>query len=92
MGDAVRKGLGSGAAVLGALIDGKPFFLAVVTEDLTPRLHAGRLLKRVAEATGGGGGGRPDMAQGGGKDPAKLDAALALVPKVVGEMLAAKGA
>ncbi len=90
-GDAVRKGLGSGAAVLGAVIDGRPSFLAVVTNDLTGRLHAGQLLKRVAEAAGGSGGGRPDMAQGGGKDPDKLDAALALVPKVVGEMLAAKG-
>ncbi len=90
-GDAVRKGLGSGAAVLGAVIDGRPCFLAVVTDDLTGRLHAGQLLKRVAEAAGGSGGGRPDMAQGGGKDPDKLDAALALVPKVVGEMLAAKG-
>ncbi|HVP04648.1 MAG TPA: DHHA1 domain-containing protein, partial [Dehalococcoidia bacterium] len=58
-------------------------------KDLIERgLHAGNLLRKVATAAGGSGGGRPDMAQGGGKDPAKLDEALAVVPDAVREMLA----
>jgi len=87
LGDAVRKGLGSGAAVLGAAIDGRPYFLALVTPDLTSRLHAGRLLQAVAAITGGGGGGRPELAQGGGKDVAKLAEALEATPGILREML-----
>ncbi len=88
MGDSLRKSLPSGAAVLGSVIDDKPMFLALVTKDLVERgLHAGSLLKRVAAVTGGSAGGRPDMAQGGGKDVAKLDEALAVVPDAVREML-----
>jgi alanyl-tRNA synthetase len=87
--DSVRKSLASGVGVLGAVIDGKPMFVALVTKDLIERgLHAGNLLRKVATAAGGSGGGRPDMAQGGGKDPAKLDEALAVVPDAVREMLA----
>jgi alanyl-tRNA synthetase len=75
-------------AVLGSVIDDKPFFIALVTKDLTGRgVHAGELLKRVATVAGGSGGGRPDMAQGGGKDAAKTDAALAVVEGAVREML-----
>ena len=91
--DSVRKSLKSGVAVIGAIIDdpdghGKPMFVALVTPDLVERgLHAGNLLKKVATAAGGNAGGRPDMAQGGGKDPSKLDEALALVPDAVREML-----
>jgi alanyl-tRNA synthetase len=51
-----------------------------VSKDLTKRFQAGKLVQEVARAVGGGGGGRPDLAQAGGKDPSKLDAALALVP------------
>jgi alanyl-tRNA synthetase len=88
MGDSLRKSLSSGAAVLGGVIDDKPMFLALVTKDLVERgLHAGNLLKRVAAVAGGSAGGRPDMAQGGGKDVAKLDEALAVVPDAVREML-----
>ena len=47
-----------------------------MTKDLTRRFHAGKLVQEVARAVGGGGGGRPDLAQAGGKEPAKLDAAL----------------
>jgi alanyl-tRNA synthetase len=88
MGDSLRKSLPSGAAVLGSVIDDKPMFLALVTKDLVERgLHAGNLLKQVAAVAGGSAGGRPDMAQGGGKDAAKLDEALAVVPGAVREML-----
>ena len=88
IGDSVRKSMPSAAAVLGSVIDGKPMFIALVTKDLVERgLHAGNLLKRVAAVAGGSAGGRPDMAQGGGKDVAKLDEALAVVPGAVREML-----
>ncbi len=89
MADALRKSLDSGVAVLGSVIDGKPFFVALVTKDLNERgVHAGNLLKQVATVAGGGGGGRPDMAQGGGKDAARTDEALAIVEGAVREMLA----
>jgi len=66
--------------------------LAMVTPDLVKRgLHAGHILKQVASAAGGGGGGRPEMAQGGGDDPAKLDEALSLVEPAVLELLGKKG-
>ena len=57
--------------------------LAMVSKDLTDRLHAGKLLKSAAEIMGGRGGGRPDMAQGGGKDPSKVAEALAKVMEEV---------
>jgi alanyl-tRNA synthetase len=88
--DAVRRELPSGVAVLGSVIDGRPMFVAVVSRDLTGRgLHAGDILRRVASVAGGSGGGRADLAQGGGKDPARLSDALAVVPETVREMLAA---
>ena len=51
--------------------------LAAVTKDLAGRFHAGNLIKQIAPIVGGGGGGRPDFAQAGGKDPSRLDEALA---------------
>ncbi|MDP6347671.1 MAG: DHHA1 domain-containing protein [Dehalococcoidia bacterium] len=87
MGDMVRDGLGSGVVVLGALVDRRPAFLAMVTKDLIPRgLHAGEMVKAVAGVTGGGGGGRPEMAQAGGKDGSKLDQALGMVKEMVGRL------
>jgi len=53
--------------------------VAAVTKDLTKRFQAGKLVQEVARAVGGSGGGRPDLAQAGGKEPAKLDAALEAV-------------
>jgi alanyl-tRNA synthetase len=74
--DNMRNKLGSGVVVLGSAQDGKVALIVGVTADLTSRVQAGKVIKSVAEKVGGSGGGRPDMAEAGGKDPAQLDAAL----------------
>ena len=76
--DTLRTRLGSGVVCVGSVLDGKVNLIAAVTKDLTSRFPAGKLIQEVARAVGGGGGGRPDLAQAGGKDPARLDAALEL--------------
>ena len=78
--DQLKDKLGSAVIVLATEADGKVSLIAGVTKDLTDRLKAGELIREVAEQVGGKGGGRPDMAQAGGTDPAGLPAALALVP------------
>jgi alanyl-tRNA synthetase len=88
MGDLLREKLGSAVVVLGAVFDDRPSFLAMVTRDLSGRVHAGNLIKQVAAVAGGGGGGRPDMAQAGGKDASKLDAALDVARDLAKESLA----
>jgi alanyl-tRNA synthetase len=78
MSDWFRDKLGSSVVTLGAVIDEKPMLVASVTQDLIGRgMHAGNLVRDTAKVIGGGGGGRPNMAQAGGKDPAKLAEALA---------------
>jgi alanyl-tRNA synthetase len=77
--DTLRDRLGSGVVCVGSVVDGKVSLIAAVTKDLTKRFPAGRIIQEVAQAVGGRGGGRPDLAQGGGAEPAKLDAALDLV-------------
>src|SRR5204863_752035 len=77
--DRLRDRLGSGIVVVGSVVEDKVNLVAAVTKDLTKRFQAGKLVQEVARAVGGGGGGRPDIAQAGGKDPARLDAALELV-------------
>jgi alanyl-tRNA synthetase len=74
--DNMRNKLGSGVVVLGSVQDGKVALIVGVTADLTGRVQAGKVIKQVAEKVGGSGGGRPDMAEAGGKDPSQLDAAL----------------
>jgi alanyl-tRNA synthetase len=81
--DRLKDKLGTAAVVLSAVQDGKVTLIAGVTKDLAGRLHAGELVNHVAQQVGGKGGGRPDMAQAGGNDPGKLDAALAQVPEWV---------
>lgn len=77
LADTVRARLTSGAVVLGSRSDGKALFVATVTKDLIDRgLRAGDIVKVAAEVAGGGGGGRPDMAQAGGRDVTKLKEAL----------------
>ncbi len=77
--DRLRDRLGSGVVCVGSAVDGKVNLVAAVTRDLTKRIHAGKLIQDVAKAAGGTGGGRPDLAQAGAKDPGRLDDALRLV-------------
>ncbi|MGI5839048.1 MAG: alanine--tRNA ligase [bacterium] len=86
--DFVRDRLDKGVIVLGTAAAGKVNFVAMVAKELTGRgLHAGNLVREIARMTGGGGGGRPEMALAGGRDPAKLAAALAAVPELVRKQL-----
>ena len=89
LADVVLERLGTGVVVLGTEIDGKVLFVGEVSKDLTQRgVHAGKLVGEVAKIAGGGGGGRPDFAQAGGRDPSKLDEALGKVASLVREQLA----
>ena len=81
--DTLRDRLGSGVVCVGSVVDGKVNLVAAVTTDLVKRVQAGRLMQEVARAVGGRGGGRPDLAQGGGPDPSRLDDALKLVHDLV---------
>jgi alanyl-tRNA synthetase len=87
MADALRGKLGSGVVVLGSRAEGKVSLVAAVTPDLAGRLHAGKLVGAVAARVGGGGGGRPDFAQAGGKEPEKLPEALAATAQLLREQL-----
>ncbi|WP_027365593.1 alanine--tRNA ligase [Desulfotruncus alcoholivorax] len=84
MVDLLRDKMGSGVIVLGAAVNGKVNLVAGVSKDLVSRgLHAGKMIKDIAPLVGGGGGGRPEMAQAGGKDPSGLDGALEKVYSLV---------
>ncbi len=86
--DRFRAEYDSGVIVLASTPDGQPQFVAALTEDLVERgLHAGELVRAVAEVVGGGGGGRPTLAQAGGKDASQVKAALELVPEWIQERL-----
>ena len=88
LADQLRDKLKSGVVALGAATgDGKVSLLVVVTKDLTGKLKAGDLIKTMAADVGGTGGGRPEMAQAGGKDPAGLDTALEKVFGLVEQSL-----
>jgi len=88
MADALRSKLGSGVVVIGSRSEDNVSLVAAVTKDLTPRIKAGELVKRLSPIVGGGGGGRPDFAQAGGKQPENLPEALAAVEEAVREQLA----
>ncbi|MFK4073167.1 alanine--tRNA ligase [Ectopseudomonas khazarica] len=81
--DQLKNKLGSAVLLLGGVFDEKVVLVAGVTQDLTGKLKAGDLMRQAAAAVGGKGGGRPDMAQGGGVDAGKLDEALALAATLV---------
>ena len=85
--DNLRNKIGSGVVVLGSAQDGKVALIVGVTKDLTSRVQAGKIIKPVAERVGGSGGGKPDLAEAGGKDPAQLDAALSEAYSVVDTLL-----
>ena len=85
MGDGLREALNSsGVGVIGANLNGKASLIAVVTDDLIGQgMQAGNVVKAVAQLVGGGGGGRPHLAQAGGKFPEKIGEALAQVPDII---------
>jgi alanyl-tRNA synthetase len=84
MADRLRDRIKSGVIVLGAAQGERALLLAAVTKDLVGRYHAGNIIKQLAPLVGGGGGGRPDFAQAGGKDPTRLDEALAAAYALLG--------
>ncbi len=85
--DNLRNKLGSGVVILGsAQEEGKVALIVGVTKDLTGKVQAGKIVGQIAKLVGGSGGGRPDMAEAGGKDAGQLDAALKSAPQVVGEL------
>ncbi len=85
--DQLRDKLGSGVVVLGSATNGNVALIVGVTKDLTQKIQAGKVVGRVAEKVGGKGGGRPDLAEAGGKNPEALDAALSEAYSVVESML-----
>ncbi|MFO7713980.1 alanine--tRNA ligase [Desulfosarcina sp.] len=76
LADRFKDRIGSGVVVLGCETEGKVLLIVVVTQDLLGRFHAGKMIKPIAAQVGGGGGGRPDMAQAGGTQPQHLGRAL----------------
>ena len=85
--DSTKVRIKSGVVVVGAVTDGKVSLVAGVTKDLTSKLNAGEIIKQTAVIVDGSGGGRADMAQAGGKNPAKLSEALEKVYEIVEKML-----
>jgi alanyl-tRNA synthetase len=85
--DNLRNKLGSAVVVLGSAQDGKVALIVGVTKDLTGKVQAGKVVGEIAKLVGGSGGGRPDMAEAGGKDPSQLDAALKSAADVVGALV-----
>jgi alanyl-tRNA synthetase len=85
--DTLRQKLGSGVVVLGMAEEEKVALIAGVTKDLTTKVHAGKLLQELAPKVGGKGGGRPDLAEAGGKDTSALKSALATVPSLIEPLL-----
>ena len=84
LADGIADKLESVVVVLAGVGDGRVAFVSKVTSDLVSRgLHAGNIIREVAKAAGGGGGGKPEFAQAGGKDPARVDAALALAADLI---------
>jgi len=85
--DSLRQKLGSGIVALGMPEDGKVALIVGVTKDLTAKVHAGKLIQALAKQVGGSGGGRPDLAEAGGKDTSALKSALQSVPSLLEPLL-----
>jgi alanyl-tRNA synthetase len=81
--DNLRNKLGSGVVALGSASDGTVSLIVGVTKDVTDRVQAGKVMQQLAQKVGGKGGGRPDLAEGGGPNTAALDSALGDLPTVV---------
>ena len=88
LGDQLKEKLGDGVVVLASVVDGKVNLMATATDAaMKAGAHAGNLIKGIAALVGGGGGGRPNMAQAGGKNPAGIDAALATAAEVLSDQV-----
>ncbi len=87
LGDRIRERLKSGVVVLASGEGNRVTWVTMVTKDLTTKLHAGHLARELATATGGSGGGRPDVAEAGGKDPSKIPGAFGILRSLVLEQL-----
>jgi alanyl-tRNA synthetase len=85
--DSLRQKLGSGVVVLGQAEDGKVALIAGVTKDLTAKVHAGKVIQALAKLVNGRGGGRPDLAEGGGEDTKALNSTLGGVPALLEGLL-----
>jgi alanyl-tRNA synthetase len=85
--DSLKAKIKSGIVVLAAGSDGKVQVVVAVTPDLTPRIKAGQIVKEIAPIVGGGGGGRPDFAEAGGKQPEKIDEMLEATKTVIERLL-----
>ncbi|MBP5609001.1 MAG: alanine--tRNA ligase, partial [Lachnospiraceae bacterium] len=84
LGDKIKDGQGCGIVVLGSVVDGKVNLIAMASDDAVKKgAHAGNLIKAIASCVGGGGGGKPNMAQAGGKNPAGMADALAAADEAV---------
>jgi alanyl-tRNA synthetase len=88
LADKLRDKIEDGVVVLGSSVEDKVFFVAMATKDAVSKgIHCGKIVKEVATIAGGGGGGRPDMAQAGGKLPEKLEEAINAVEKIVEDLV-----
>ncbi|HZV88776.1 MAG TPA: alanine--tRNA ligase [Candidatus Binatus sp.] len=85
--DSLRQKIGSGVVALGTVDDGKVALIAGVTKDLTAKVHAGKLIQALAKMVGGSGGGRPDLAEAGGKDTLALKSTLSTIPALLEPLL-----
>jgi len=85
--DTLKQKLGSGVIALGMVEDEKVVLIVGVTKDLTAKCNAGKIIQAIAKEVGGSGGGRPDLAEAGGKDTAALNMALETVPAILDRML-----
>jgi len=85
--DSLRQKIGSGVVALGMADDGKVALIAGVTKDLTAKVHAGKLIQTLAKMVGGSGGGRPDLAEAGGKDTSALKSTLSSIPALLEPLL-----
>jgi alanyl-tRNA synthetase len=88
LADSLKANLASGIVVLASEAEGKVSLVVSVTKDLTGRTPAGQIVRQIAPIVGGGGGGRPDFAEAGGKQPDKIDEMLAASEAVLAKLLA----
>jgi alanyl-tRNA synthetase len=85
--DSLRQKLGSGVVVLATADDGKVALITGVTKDLIPKLHAGKIVQELAKMVGGSGGGRPDLAEAGGKDTFAINSTIGRVHAILDRLL-----